>query len=74
MNTVEETVRLMKDLPDELQAEVRDFVKSLGASRDGKAVEQDRDWMNLSLSGAMRGMENEETPTYSASDLKEVFS
>ena len=74
MSTVEETVRLMKDLPDELQAEVRDFVKSLGASRDGKGVERDRDWMSLSLSSAMRGMENEESPTYSTSDLKEVFS
>jgi hypothetical protein len=74
MNTVEETVRLMKDLPDELQAEVRDFVKSLRDRGDGEAIDQDRDWMSLSLSGAMRGMENEESPTYSASDLKEVFS
>ena len=74
MSTVEETVRLMKGLPDKLQAEVRDFVKSLGARGDGKADEQDRDWMSLSLSSAMRGMENEESPTYSTSDLKEVFS
>jgi hypothetical protein len=74
MSTVEETVRLMKGLPDKLQAEVRDFVKSLGARGDGEAVEQDRDWMSLSLSSAMRGMENEESPTYSPSDLKEVFS
>jgi hypothetical protein len=74
MNTVEETVRLMKDLPDELQAEVRDFVKSLRDRGDGEAIDQDRDWMSLSLSSAMRGMENEESPTYSASDLKEVFS
>ena len=74
MSTAEETVRLMKDLPDELQAEVRDFVKSLRDRGDGEAIGQDRDWMSLSLSSAMRGMENEESPTYSASDLKEVFS
>ena len=74
MSTVEETVRLMKGLPDKLLAEVRDFVKSLRAKGDGKAVEQNRDWMSLSLSSAMRGMENEESPTYSTSDLKEVFS
>jgi len=74
MSTVEETVRLMKDLPDKLQAEVRDFVKSLRDRGDGKAIDQDRDWMSLSLSSAMRGMENEESPTYSPSDLKEVFS
>jgi hypothetical protein len=74
MSTVEETVRLMKDLPDELQAEVRDFVRSLRDRGEGEAIDQDRDWMSISLSSAMRGMENEETPTYSASDLKEVFS
>jgi len=74
MSTVEETVRLMKGLPDKLQAEVRDFVKSLRASGGGEAIDQDRDWMSISLSSAMRGMENEESPTYSTSDLKEVFS
>lgn len=74
MSTVEETIRLMKGLPEKLQAEVRDFVEFLGARGDGKAVEQDQDWMSLSLSSAMRGMESEESPTYSTSDLKEVFS
>jgi hypothetical protein len=74
MSTVEETIRLMKSLPEKLQAEVRDFVEFLGARGDGMDVEQDQDWMNLSLASAMRGMENEESPTYSPSDLKEVFS
>jgi hypothetical protein len=73
MSTVEETVRLMKGLPDKLQAEVRDFVKSLRDRGDGAATDQDRDWVSISLSSAMRGMENEESPTYSTSDLKEVF-
>ncbi len=73
MSTVEETVRLMKGLPDQLQAEVRDFVKSLVSGEESKAVVQDRDWTNLSLAGAMREMENEEGPTYSPSDLREVF-
>ena len=74
MSTVEETVELMKRLPDKLQAEVRDFVEFLAARGGGRAVERDKDWMNLSLSSAMRGMENEESPTYSPSDLTEVFS
>ena len=73
MSTVEETVRLMKGLPDKLQAEVRDFVKSLRDRGDGEAIDQDRDWMSTPLSRAMRGMENEESPTYSTSDLEEVF-
>jgi hypothetical protein len=73
MSTVEETVKLMKGLPDKLQTEVRDFVEFLRARGDNEAVEQVRDWMSLSLSGAMRGMENEASPTYSPSDLKEVF-
>ena len=58
MSTVEETVRLMKGLRDR---------------GDGEAIDQDRDWMSTSLSSAMRGMENEESPSYSTSDLKEVF-
>jgi len=31
-------------------------------------------WSDLSLSLAMRGMEDEDTPDYSTADLKQVFS
>jgi len=36
-------------------------------------VQNNMEWSGLSLSSAMRGMENEDSP-YSLSDLKESFS
>ena len=74
MSTLEETVKVMKELPDKLQTEVRDFAEFLAARGGGASVVRDGDWTTLSLSCAMRGMENEEGPTYSLSDLKEAFS
>jgi len=62
-----ETIRVSK--------RVLDFVKYLllkiergDADRDAWA------WSDLSLSLAMRGMEDEDTPDYSTADLKEVFT
>lgn len=65
----------VRRLPEELQAEVLDFVQFLLA----KAAREDllrerREWSQLSLSLAMRGMEDEEGPEYSVADLKEKFS
>ena len=68
--SLEETI--MKDLqslPPSEQAEVLNFVEYLKI----KAFKKEGDkWANLSLSSAMRGMEDEETP-YSLDDLKESF-
>lgn len=68
--SLEETI--MKDLqslPPSEQAEVLNFVEYLKI----KAFKKEGDkWANLSLSYAMRGMEDEETP-YSLDDLKESF-
>jgi len=43
------------------------------ADREAIRREQ-RGWSNLSLAFAMRGMEDESTPTYTTSDLKVAFS
>lgn len=62
-------------LPASFQAEVLDFVEYLAAKAEREAVRQDeRGWSSLSLSFAMRGMEDEDTPLYTPSDLKVVFS
>ncbi|MBM3332275.1 DUF2281 domain-containing protein [candidate division WOR-3 bacterium] len=74
MSTLEETVKLMQELPDRLQAEVRDFAEFLATRGGETSAVRDGDWTALSLICAMRGMENEEGPTYSLSDLKETFS
>ena len=68
--SLEETI--MKDLqslPPSEQAEVLNFVEYLKIKAFKK---EGGNWANLSLSSAMRGMEDEETP-YSLDDLKESF-
>jgi hypothetical protein len=61
-------------LPASFQTEVLDFVEYLVAKAEREALREDRAWSDLSLSFAMRGMESEDIPTYTTSDLKVVFS
>jgi hypothetical protein len=62
-------------LPASFQVEVLDFVEYLLAKAEREAARQERRlWSNLSLSSAMRGMEEEDVPTYTTADLKVVFS
>jgi len=65
----------VQTLPAPFQAEVLDFVEYLMAKAERDAMQQERrSWSNLSLSFAMRGMEDESMPTYTTSDLKVAFS
>lgn len=60
----------IQKLPASVQAEVLDFVEYLVA----KAMHRDEeDWSELSLTLAMRGMESETAPAYTAADLKVAF-
>ena len=59
----------VKRLPESKQIEVLDFVEYL-QSRTEK--EEFKEWNDLSLSSAMRGMEDEQS-SYSINDLKESF-
>ena len=47
-----------------------DFVEYLLAKAERREA---ADWADLSLTSAMRGMEDEPTPAYSTADLKDVF-
>ena len=67
MSLEEKIIRQLHDLSENKKAEVLDFVEYL------RTKDAEKDWSELSLSAAMRGMEYEETP-YSPDDLKEVFS
>ena len=64
----------LQKLPNSLQAEVLDFVEYLlsKAERDIPHPES-RYWTDLSLAFAVRGMENEDLPPYTAADLKVRF-
>ena len=65
----------VQKLPMAYQAEVLDFVEYLLAKTTRDAREQDENrWSDLSLTLAMRGMEDEDIPQYTAADLKVIFS
>ena len=62
-----ETIRVSKN--------VLDFVEYLLLTIErGDTYRDTLVWSDLSLSLAMRGMEDEDAPDYSTADLKEVFS
>jgi hypothetical protein len=73
---VAERIRVhVQKLPELLQAEVLDFVEFLLLKVERESTEQDEiGWPNFSLTMAMRGMEDEDTPTYTTADLRVVFT
>jgi len=73
MGVTEKIQQYIQKLPQPLQAEVLDFAEYL-LSKVERETEEEMDWSALSLMSAMRGMEDELTPSYSLSDLKVVFS
>jgi hypothetical protein len=74
MSVSERIYEEVKKLPEPLQTEVLDFVQHLSSKEKQEIVpEIELESDGLSLSLAMRGMENEDTPSYSTKDLREVF-
>jgi hypothetical protein len=74
MSVAEKICKHIQDLPESLQAEVLDFVGYLEAkaTRQG-SVHEHITSSEISLSLAMRGMEDEAFPEYSIDDLKGEF-
>jgi len=70
MPIVEKIHQGVQRLPTNVQAEVLDFIEYLLAKTERQ---EERDWSDLSLASAMRGMEEEETPLYTPADLRIVF-
>ncbi len=70
MSLAEKIIKNIQALPESKQVEVLDFVEYL---RSNVEKQERKDWTDLSLSSAMRGMEDEKSP-YSLDDLKEIFS
>lgn len=69
MNLADEIIKTVKALPESKQIEALDFIKYLKIKAERK---ENIDWSILSLSTAMRKMEDEPSP-YSPDDLKESF-
>jgi hypothetical protein len=65
----------VQKLPTAYQAEVLDFVEYLLAKTTRRTQEQEESlWRDLSLTFAMRGMEDEDAPQYTTAHLKVIFS
>jgi hypothetical protein len=73
MDISERIQQVVERLPAPLQIEALDFIEYLLAKAEREAIQERKDWSDLSLNLAMRGMEDEETPLYTMSDLKVVF-
>ena len=66
------TAKLLEDinkLPESKQLELADFVERLTQIADN---EEGLNWYDLSVTSALRDMENEKFP-YTINDLKEVY-
>ena len=70
MAITERIQQYVQKLPADLQAEVLEYVEYL--LRRAEQLEE-RDWSDLSLTFAMRGIEDDESPAYTTADLKVVF-
>jgi len=71
----EEIQQCVQKLPSPFQAEVLNFAQYLLAKAEQETAHQEEKvWSHLSLTYAMRGMEEESQPTYTISELKETFS
>jgi len=75
MVVAERIQQYVQKLPAALQVEVLDFVEHLLSKLERETARSgELAWSDLSLTRAMRGMEDEDTPTYTTADLKVVFS
>lgn len=74
MIITEKIQEYVQRLPAPLQSEVLDFIEYLlsKAERDSP-LRESQAWSDSSLRSAMRGMENEVTPSYTVADLKALF-
>ena len=74
MIITEKIQEYVQRLPAPLQSEVLDFIEYLLSKTERDIQRREfESWSDLSLTSAMRGMENEETPSYTLADLKTLF-
>ncbi len=72
MTTAEQIAQHLQTLPESVLQEVLDFVEFLKRHKIPKSREEDATWTDLSLTSAMRGIQDEESP-YKLTDIKEFF-
>ncbi len=70
MSLEEKIIQNIHELPENEQGEVLDFIDYLKNRAEIKGM---KEWSDFSLTSAMHGMGDEETP-YSLDDIKELFA
>ena len=71
---INEIQQYMRKLPASYQSQVLDFVEYLVAKAEREAARlEETTWSHGSLTSAMRGMEQEDTPTYTLEDIQVSF-
>ena len=70
MTVNEQVLQYLERLPPSLHREVLDFIEYLLTKVE---TQEAQEWSALSLSFAMRGMEDESSPAYTLADLKVTF-
>lgn len=70
MSTVEKIASQARELPEQLQNEVLDFVEFLKSKSRIDDENEDRGWNEFSLAQAMRGLEDEDFPEITEADVK----
>jgi hypothetical protein len=70
MSIEEKIIQYIHELPEHEKAELLDFINYLKTKGERRGM---KEWAEFSLSSAMQGMDDEDTP-YSLDDLKESFS
>lgn len=74
MVIAEKIQQCLQRLPTSVQEEVLDFVEYLLTKVERDIPREEAGvWSDLSLTFAMREMEDEKTPVYTAADLKLLF-
>lgn len=74
MIIMEKIQEYLQRLPAPLQSEALDFVEYLLSKTERDIPRRESEsWSDLSLRSAMRGMENEETASYTVADLNALF-
>lgn len=75
MIVVEQINSKLQKLPSLYQQGVLHFIEFLSqkAMREGDAETEEKLWTDFSLTQAMRGLEDDDTPEYTEADLKEKW-
>jgi hypothetical protein len=74
MTTIERINQQTRKLPELFQMEVLHFVEFLAnktKTGGGGSRQEDLEWYDISLAGAMRGIEDDAIPDYTEADFKE---